>query len=426
MNSRRPVDSGLSGLDLGRLRRLPVGLDPTGRQSPGIAYDRVVARRLLALSTILALTGCRDAPRPASPGGPSPTASVADTPTGPDAAAVEEPSAAADAPEPPVTQIEVVEVASRDHMTIGSDLVADDTHIYWSAEGMGIYRLARSGGAPERIVAPAPDEHVTAIAAGPRYVAWTTDDALHPGRAKLYVRAADGAVRVLVKDFPLAIELKIDRGFVYWATMGGYAGSSSTPEPAMVRRVSLDGGPVATLASAIAGATRLAFDTTHVYTFSHVSTGYADVVRFPKAGGAVEVLARAQDNPSGLAVDDREVVFSTAGPAEMPKVGPCKRPPCPVATTAPIYRHGEVRRVPKTGGDPVSLAGELARPDVLGLTTTDVVLRAHSSEILRLPRAGGAVSRVVDTRKSTGRTLGASTYVAREGKLFVIVVGPRP
>ena len=68
----------------------------------------------------------------------------------------------------------------------------------------------------------------------------------------------------------------------------------------------------------------------------------------------------------------------------------------------------------------------MARPDVLGLTTTDVVLRAHSSEILRLPRAGGAVSRVVDTRKSTGRTLGASTYVAREGKLFVIVVGPRP
>lgn len=118
------------------------------------------------------------------------------------------------------------------------------------------------------------------------------------------------------------LAMAVDAFFLYWIVDTG-----------AVRRVSLDGGAVETLAQAAAGPASIALDETHVF----FTTGSGDVVSVPKKGGDMKVLATAVA-VGNVAVDDTSVYF-TAG--------------------------NVVKRVSKEGTDAADLATEEVSPENL-------------------------------------------------------------
>lgn len=106
-----------------------------------------------------------------------------------------------------------------------------------------------------------------------------------------------------------------------------------------IKRVSLDGGPVITIAEGQHNPGLITVDADHVY---WTMTG--GIARAPKAGGVVAMVHESPDEIGGLTVDEANVYFT--------------------ATTA-----GEVRSVAKAGAPAVTLASKQSSPRVMrGLT----------------------------------------------------------
>jgi hypothetical protein len=173
---------------------------------------------------------------------------------------------------------------------------------------------------------------------------------------------AVGCVGPVAGEAPLAsgqldIEAMVsDDFFVYWTLFSG-----------QVRRVSLDGGAVETLATSNAGPSSIAIDETDVY-FSHGGT----LGRVAKKGGDVTTLAELAA-VGNLAVDDTFVYF-TAGDV--------------------------IKRVSKDGAAPTDLVTNEVSPGGLVLSSTlmwasEGTTGASSGAIREASLSGGAAKSLV-------------------------------
>jgi len=117
-------------------------------------------------------------------------------------------------------------------------LTADESHVYYIVPGFegvpdpGVYRVARAGGAPEKLYARTPHE---------QYILALADDALWIGTYGAGIIAklskSDGKVTVVVKGQKHMVDLKVDAGSLYWLI----------EDAAEVRRRAVRGGAVEVL-----------------------------------------------------------------------------------------------------------------------------------------------------------------------------------
>lgn len=152
-----------------------------------------------------------------------------------------------------------------------------------------------------------------------------------------------------------------DGEHVYWTTLDG-----------ALRRVSIDGGNVETVASNITNPDHVIVDGTHAYWT--MNTGM--IARAPKAGGAVEMLAVNQGDVSGLRVDDAHVFWANDA--------------------------GGLMQAPKTGGQQLTLATDTGRIRSLALTSTSLLWTLDTSGVDKASSPGGAVREVPLTVDGVG------------------------
>jgi hypothetical protein len=267
---------------------------------------------------------------------------------------------------------------------------ADERYAYGvTYEGQGgVFRVPRGGGAAE--VLAADQEWSRDLAVDDATIYWVRGHGATPGGAVYAMPKAGGPVREIAPHEADAHLIAVDTTHVYWANGGGYDGGGGLGK-AEIRRMLKQGGPVETVA-AIAGVVRLqiADDALYVLADSGPSSGSGIVAKVPKSGGAVTVLAASGPSPADLDLDDTHLYWTLRGEFEMPPPVLCKSAtPCPVATTAPIVRHGELHRVARTGGPVEVLARDLVHAGslVLGAQT---ILFAAGDELFELPKNGGA------------------------------------
>jgi hypothetical protein len=161
-----------------------------------------------------------------------------------------------------------------------------------------------------------------------------------------------------------------------------------------VSRVSRAGGGTPSfIASAHAGYVYpggLAADDTYLY---WTTLGFGDargqVVRMPKTGGEVEVLADARPRPSQIAIDDARIYWVEEGSSWTPD------------------GNGAVATIAKSGGAVTELASGQPRPIALVLHDDDVYWAngptgSLNGTVQRVSKNGGAPTLVVGARNTIG------------------------
>jgi hypothetical protein len=266
---------------------------------------------------------------------------------------------------------------------------ADDRYAYGAAYqgNLGVFRAPRDGGALEALAGA--QEWSRDIAVDDTTIYWVKGHGATPGGGVFAMAKAGGPVRDFAEHQADARLIGVDATHVYWANGGGYDGGGGTGK-AEIRRRAKQGGPVEVLAE-ISGAMslRVAEDALYVLADSMPPTGAGILAKVPKSGGPVTVLAPSGPSPADLDLDATHVYWTIRGDFEMPPPIVCKgNTPCPAATTAPIVRHGEVRRVARAGGLVEVLARDLRDAGSLVLGAQSVLFSA-GGELLEMPKAGG-------------------------------------
>ena len=211
-------------------------------------------------------------------------------------------------------------------------LAVDATHVYFTA-GTGVSRVPKAGGAVEPIAVQGGDELM--LDDGAVYSStYTLDDTGAVGRA-----SKDGTNAVVLVPNLRQCESIVPSGdavFIGGAKILRYVKATASvttlanvyarrlaADPTHVYAIGYDGldvtridrasGATNVLATspAMPRASDIAVDDTHVYWATGVASGF--VVRVPKVGGAVEIIASQIDVPWGIAVDDDAVYWSTVG-----------------------------------------------------------------------------------------------------------------
>jgi hypothetical protein len=144
------------------------------------------------------------------------------------------------------------------------------------------------------------------------------------------------------------------------------------------------------------------------------------VARVPRAGGAIDVLARGEQRPHGVAIDATGVTWTTRGRAAGGEVGG-------------DYEGGALRRIGKRGGAPRTLAGGLRDPIGVVEDGADawVVCRGSAvgtyldGALVSVPLAGGkAVTRIDELAEGAAVALDEQhAYVSVIGDSSVRRVG---
>lgn len=177
---------------------------------------------------------------------------------------------------------------------------------------------------------------------------------------------AGGPATVLFDRQGEPLSLAMDEQNVFWTVQS----------VRRLRRAPKAGGAFGGLAADVESPAHVALDDTDVY-FTRADATLQDdaiVLRVPKGGGAATVLAHAPPGwkSSGVALDAEHVYF---------------------AAFDPDSHRGLVQRVPKSGGQPVTLAAEALFPGGLAVDGTNAYLLAQrpqdKGELLRVPKAGG-------------------------------------
>jgi hypothetical protein len=279
-------------------------------------------------------------------------------------------------------------VASQVPSSFGA--AADERYAYGvTYEGRGgVFRVPRSGGAAE--VLAADQEWSRDLAVDDATIYWVRGHGATPGGAVYAMPKAGGPVREIAPHEADAHLIAVDSTHVYWANGGGEGGGGGLGK-AEIRHMLKQGGPVETVA-AIAGVVRLqiADDALYVLADSGPPPGAGIVAKVPKGGGPVTVLAASGPSPVDLDLDDTHLYWTLRGEFEMPPPVLCKSAtPCPVATTAPIVRHGELHRVARAGGPVEVLARDLVHAGSLVLGAQSILFAA-GGELFELPKSGGA------------------------------------
>jgi len=148
-------------------------------------------------------------------------------------------------------------------------------------------------------------------------------------------------------------DIAVDDNFVYFSTQGG-----------ALKKVSIDGGPIETLASDVRGAKRIAIDATDVYCVTETGT----VVRVAKRGGELLQLAEGSEiDAGGIVVDDAGVYVTVQGTNGL----------------------GAVRRMAKAGGAEIAeLASNQTNPGALALSLGHLYW-AVDDALIEMPVEGG-------------------------------------
>lgn len=292
---------------------------------------------------------------------------------------------------------------------------ADERHVYGVAyEGnAGLFRVPRGGGAVE--VLAGGQEWSRDLAVDDTTVYWARGHGATPGGAVLAMAKTGGPAREIAPHQADAHVITVDATHVYWANGGGSDGDGNVGK-AEIRRMAKRGGPVEIIA-AVTGVVslRLADDALYVLADPGSTAGGGIVARVPKGGGALTVLAPSGPGPVDLGLDETHLYWTLRGELEMPPPVLCKSAtPCPVATTAPIVRHGELRRVPRAGGATDVLARDLHHAGSL-VVGTQSILFSTGDGLFELPKAGGP-------KVSRGAGV-SSRFAVSQGEAFALSGG---
>jgi hypothetical protein len=215
-------------------------------------------------------------------------------------------------------------------------LVIDDAHAYWVGSGPAAIRSApKMGGVLPRVVSVDPVAYEQGLAVDGEHV--------YARRWKgPVVRIPKGGGEARVVADPGGSVAAVDEGFVYFFT-----------EQAIVKAPKGGQGAAITLASG-QRPSELVIDASHVYWINPATATEAldgAVLRVPKAGGPVTVVADKQALPACLRVTADRVWF-------------CNRL-VSSATTPRINRDPRIASVPKGGGEIAADTMETTLRDIL-------------------------------------------------------------
>lgn len=215
---------------------------------------------------------------------------------------------------------------------------------------------------------------------------------------------AGGPATVILDHQGEPLSLAVDEQHVFWTVQS----------VRRLRRAPKAGGAFGGLAAEALSPAHMALDGTDVV-FTRAEATLQDdsiVLRVPKGGGAATVLAHAPAGwkSSAVAVDADHLYF---------------------AVLDPDSRKGLLQRVPKSGGQPVTLASEALFPGAIAVDGTNVYLLAQrpdgKGELLRVPKAGGEV---VSLSKEAGAALALDAthvfYAGPGGVFRVAKTGGEP
>jgi hypothetical protein len=252
--------------------------------------------------------------------------------------------------------------------------LSDDLDVVASGSDAGVGGDARTDGSNpnchDEIIASDPNGAI-ALAVDGDTVFWSNGDGL------LQRRDTNGS-QILANEAALTISsIAFDDSRVYYTIDNE------------VRAVSRAGGTPTTLATGVGYAFGLVIDGSTLYLLDR-GTGILDgrVLRVD-ADGSVHELINDLDIPTGMAMDaDSLYVASVAA-----------FPPDGGNNEGPLFR------IPKNGGDPVILGGNLYGPSSVGVDATNVYVAGQVENnpsgplgsLLRIPKSGGAFSSVITT-----------------------------
>ena len=117
-----------------------------------------------------------------------------------------------------------------------------------------------------------------------------------------------GALNTLASGMSNARSVAVDATTVFWA-QGQWNGSET------IQSIPRGGGATTQLSAA--GAYVIALDASYVYAADNHD---GEILRVPKAGGIVEILASGQPHPFDVAVDGEAVYWSSETDAKVARV----------------------------------------------------------------------------------------------------------
>ncbi len=164
----------------------------------------------------------------------------------------------------------------------------DGTHVYWSMPSKdSVARVAKSGGAVEVLTTSATDAEGLTVDATNVYATLGSSGAI--GALPL----SGGAVVNLSTGWVYPSYLDSDDSVLFWSSGGSTIGDGRVVSSAK------DGSNAKELVSGLRDPSHVVAHGSHVY-FTDPDGG--QVLRVPKAGGALDVIANGQATPSGIAV----------------------------------------------------------------------------------------------------------------------------
>jgi hypothetical protein len=181
-------------------------------------------------------------------------------------------------------------------------VAVDDDFVYygdWGESQHGIFRVAKTGGAPQRLASfPCCVSTLMILDSNNVYVAVRPNgDAIHTHNDSfiytIYSIAKDGsAVRMVADGVWSPKQLALDGGYLYWVSLGTVVQDPHFASDGKVERADKD-GLREVLASGLSGPTSIALDDQWIYfTESGLAIGNSStgVRRIPKNGGSVQRL----------------------------------------------------------------------------------------------------------------------------------------
>lgn len=178
-------------------------------------------------------------------------------------------------------------------------IAVDATHVYWVDSELGdgaVVRcpLAGCAGAPEVLAHP---EEPTGLAVDPKHVVWADRNGSVIGRWAL--PSGPESVFANAPDLPVSVAVDGDEAFFVTDFSGR-----------VFRRNATDGGVDELGANGQSGRV-LVMDARFVYWGAAQDYGQlGNVTRMPRAGGAIELLARAGGDPMGMGLDDAHLYWT--------------------------------------------------------------------------------------------------------------------